>query len=134
MRSSPLALLCLLLPLVAIARPVNEVTTEFFSDQAKSTLVGERILTCGGGISKWGRQTQFSQKSSSSCAPGRSTATSIAASSLLHHDPLLACRMRCGHIALINLGSCTATDNTGPCRQPRDVCLDGCTAILSDPE
>ena len=128
-----LILLSLVIPLAAQARPNSEVTTEFYSDQAKSNLVGERILTCGGGVAKWGRQSGFSAKSSAPCGPGRRVGTSIAASSILHHDPRAACVARCNRMPLVNLGSCTSGDNR-PCEQPRDICQQGCKEIMSTPE
>ena len=126
------ALVCLMAPATTLALPSSEVTTEFYSDQSKSTLVGERILSCGGGHVKWGRTTAFSEQSSDPCGRERRAGTSIAVSSMLHQDPVQACRFRCLHIPL---QSCPPPSNDQPeCVQPRQQCEAACDLLLDPAE
>lgn len=126
------ATLCLTASSAARALPSNEVTTEFYSDPSRSTLVGERILTCGGGHAMWGRKTAFSEKSSSPCGHERRAGASIAVSSMLHQDPVAACHFRCQHIPL---QSCPPPSINEPeCLQPRAQCNAACDLLLDPSE
>ncbi|HAA29794.1 MAG TPA: hypothetical protein DCE56_21475 [Cyanobacteria bacterium UBA8553] len=49
------------------ARHDKEVTTTYYSNATYKKVVGEKTLPCGGGIIKWGVETQFYKKSSASC-------------------------------------------------------------------
>ena len=49
------------------AKPKHEVTTTYYSNATHKQVVGERTLLCGGGISKWGKVTQFHTKDSAPC-------------------------------------------------------------------
>ena len=110
----------------------QEVTTEFYSDASKTTLVGEVIVGCGAN-GHWGKRTAFTAHSSSPCnGLRRNAATSIAATSLLHFDPVAACKFRCSHIPLQACPPPSA--NTPECVQPRDICTAGCDEILTAPD
>jgi hypothetical protein len=54
---------------VVLALPANEVTTTYYSNAARTEIVGEKTLLCQGGISKWGNVTQWYERSSISCNP-----------------------------------------------------------------
>jgi len=85
---------------VAYGAGGSENTTEFYSDAAHTKLVGEIITGCGS-HGKWGKTTVFSEHSSSPCDGLRvKNATSIAATSLMHSDPVGACHLRCLRIPL----------------------------------
>ncbi len=46
----------------------QEVETTYYSDASKKEEVGGSLLSCGGGgIVRWGRQTQYKTTSSSPC-------------------------------------------------------------------
>ncbi|WP_156678040.1 hypothetical protein [Sphingomonas profundi] len=56
---------------VAHARPLNDVTTTYYADKAKTKWIGSVELTCGGGIISFGRKSAFFTRSSDSCAQHR---------------------------------------------------------------
>ena len=87
-----------LLVLVAVpcdALPPNDVITTYFADAAKTKWVGEVELTCGGGIIKFGRTSQFLKKSSDSCRPGRMTPIAMSRFAGPPRDRVAACNLRC---------------------------------------
>lgn len=54
---------------VVLALPANEVTTTYYSNAARTDVVGEKTLFCQGGTSKWGRVTRWYERSSTPCNP-----------------------------------------------------------------
>lgn len=131
MRKMLLALASLSIATAAYAASGREVTTEFYSDATKTKLVGELIVGCGA-HGKWGRRTAFIEHSSSSCDGARvKNATSIAATSLMHRDPVAACLRRCQHIPW---QICPPPSPEQPdCVQPRATCAAACQELLTPP-
>jgi hypothetical protein len=113
----------------AYAAGGQEVTTEFYSDATKAKLVGETIVGCGV-HRKWGKRTSFIEHSSSPCDGARvKIGTSIAETSLLHRDPVAACKLRCNRI---HVQVCPRPTPEQPeCVQPRFTCLAACDQLLT---
>jgi hypothetical protein len=112
----------------AHAAPVNEVTTEYYSDSSKTVLVGERILSCGGGVRKWGRTTGFSTKFQDSCGKRIRTTDTPLAHMLLHHDPYYACTRRCERLHPL-----TPCGQDEDCGAEKRECLQACQDLLGPP-
>jgi hypothetical protein len=125
MRHLSLLVAGLAIAAAASARPANEVTTEYFSDSSRTVLVGERILSCGGGVRKWGKTTSFSKQTQDSCGKRIRTADTRLAHLLLHHDPYYACTRRCD--IAFPLRECGQNED---CGAEKRECLQGCQDLI----
>lgn len=133
MRKGMLALASLTIATVAYAAGGQEVTTEFYNNKSHAKLVGEIITGCGP-ARRWGKTTPFSEHSPPSPCDTRrvGAGTSIAASSLMHHDQVAACKWRCSRIPII---ACPPPSPEVPeCVQPRIECAAACDTLLTPPE
>ena len=127
-RTLPVAALAVLVT-ASQARPQNEVTTEYYSDDTHQVLVGERILNCGGGIHRWGKVTAFTSRTEDSCGQraGKRPPT-VADHLLLHRDPLATCLARCktkSHVPPF----CPPPPE--PCTDKQEECVRACTDAYS---
>lgn len=87
-------LLCALLSSRAHALPPNEVDTEFYAEAQHKRLVGERILSCSGGVHTWGRVTAFALRSSAPCGPHH-LGGSVNAEKMMFRLHGLSCEQKC---------------------------------------
>jgi hypothetical protein len=113
----------------AHALPPNEVTTEYYAGADHSKLVGETILSCSGGVHKWGHSTPFKLKSSDPCGRRVATDRIPAARFLMHRDPVAACHFRCQ--ANSHPTMCGADE---VCNEKRKACDDACDLLLTPEE
>lgn len=130
-RPLQLSFLVLVLALSASARalPPNEVTTEYYADATHSRLVGESILSCAGGIRKWGHKTRFQLKTSDPCGKRVAAGPIPAAHFLMHHNPVGVCHRKCQIKHPV-----TACGADEVCNEARMACEQACDLLLTPEE
>jgi hypothetical protein len=94
LRSLSILLLCVWFVNHAYALPSNEVTTEFYKEAQHQTLVGERILSCSGGLHAWGQVTRFTLRNSEPCGLHHLSG-SVNAERMLFRLHGLSCEQKC---------------------------------------
>ncbi len=113
----------------AHALPSNEVTTEFYKEAQRQTLVGERILSCSGGLHTWGKVTRFTLRSSEPCGP-RHLGGSVNAERMLFRLNGLSCEQKCARRFPRRICGPDETD----CDAGRQECLAACKPPPSEPQ
>ena len=130
LRSLSFLLLCVWFVNHAYALPSNEVTTEFYKEAQHQTLVGERILSCGGGLHTWGQVTRFTLRSSEPCGPHH-LGGSVNAERMLFRLHGLSCGQKCAN--RFQLTTACPPEETD-CDARRLECLAACKPPLPEPQ
>ena len=110
----------------AYALPANDVTTSYFSDAAKTKLVGTVERTCAGGTIVFGRKTAFSTRTSDSCLPHRISRSAVLSSARRGLSPQQTCHAMCerrfgGPGICLPDGSCPKQEAAAECNATCDA-------------
>ncbi len=115
----------------AIARPANDVTTNYYSDPQHTKWIGSTELTCGGGRISFGRRSQYYTRQSDSCGDHRVGVDAVKAYGASRLPPLQVCYSICDR-KYGRPGMCLP-DGTCPDREALDACLDTCKQEYATP-
>lgn len=120
---APLAML--LTPVAVAALPANDVTTTYYANAGRTTVVGEVERTCGGGTITFGRKTKFYRQTSAPCSQARMTPLAFGKLIGSPAEKAAECRRRCDRRfhrppALCEPDACPANDALNECRASCD--------------